>query len=254
MKTLYAVLAAAALALGGANANAADAAKPPVSVVLVHGAFADGSSWNEVIPLLTAQGLNVIAVQNPLTSLADDVAFTKRAIANQPSKVVLVGHSWGGTVITQAGNDDKVGALVYVAAFAPSAGQSVEDTTKGRATPPGLASPVVDAAGFVSLSKETVAKHFAQDLSPKQTALIYATQGAIRGANFAEKVDAAAWQGRPSWYIVAEQDHMIDPALQKEFAAKIKATRVALPSSHVPMVSHPKVVAKAIIDAANGLK
>ena len=253
MKTLYAVFVAAALAFG-ANVRAAETAKPPVSVVLVHGAFADGSSWNEVIPLLTAKGLDVVAVQNPLTSLADDVAFTRRAIANRPGKVVLVGHSWGGVVITQAGNDDKVGALVYVAAFAPSAGQSVEDTTQGRATPPGLASPVVDAAGYVSLSSETVAKHFAQDLSPKQTALIHATQGAIRGANFGEKVDAVAWQGRPSWYIVAEHDHMIDPALQNEFAAKIKATRIALPSSHVPMVSHPKAVASAIIDAANRLK
>lgn len=254
MKLLQTLFAAAALTLGAFTAQAADTAKAPVTVVLVHGAFADGSSWNEVIPQLEAKGLNVVAVQNPLTSLADDVAFTQRAIANAPGKVVLAGHSWGGIVITQAGNDDKVGALVYVAAFAPSQGESVNDTVKGRPTPPGLASPVVDKAGYVSLSRETVAKHFAQDLTPKQTGLIYATQGPIRGANFDEKVSAAAWQGRPSWYIVAEQDHMIDPKLQEEFAAKLKATTIKLPSSHVPMVSKPKDVAKAIIDAANSIK
>jgi pimeloyl-ACP methyl ester carboxylesterase len=246
--------AAAMVALANAGSVPAAAQAPRPTAVLVHGAFADGSSWNSIIPLLQAGGLDVVAVQNPLTSLAEDVAFTKRAIANAKGPVVLVGHSWGGAVITEAGNDERVKALVYVAAFALEKGQSIVDTVKAYPTPPGLAHPVVDAAGFISLSPETVAKHFAQDLSAAQTNLIATTQGAIHASNFEAKVSAAAWENRPSWYIVAEQDHMIDPRLQRDFARKIKARTVSLPASHVPMVSRPKDVAAAIIEAARSIK
>lgn len=224
------------------------------TVILVHGAFADGSSWNEVIPILQAKGLKVVAVQNPLTSLADDVAFTRRAIASQTGPIVLVGHSWGGTVITEAGADERVKALVYVAAFAPSPGETTAELGKAYPTPAGLANPVVDASGFLTLSAETVAQHFAQDVSPEQANLIAVTQGAVRGANFEEPVSTAAWQTRPSWYIVAEQDHMIDPRLEMEFAKKIKAHVTSLPTSHVPMISRPQEVAAVIVEAAESIR
>jgi pimeloyl-ACP methyl ester carboxylesterase len=198
------------------------AQQPPTTVVLVHGAFADGSSWNEVIPLLQAKGLHVVAVQNPLTSLSDDVAFTKRAIDNQKGPVVLVGHSWGGTVITEAGNNDRVKALVYVAAFAPAKGQSTNELSKPYPPTPGLTKVQVDASGYLTLSPEAVAQHFAQDVSPAQANLIAVTQGAIRAANFDEKAAAAAWETKPSWAIVTEQDHMIDPNLLRDEAKTIK--------------------------------
>jgi pimeloyl-ACP methyl ester carboxylesterase len=160
---LSAFLALAVITSAPARSAEPDA-KPKATVVLVHGAFADGSSWNKVIPLLQAKGLHVVAVQNPLSSLADDVTATKRVLDAEPGPVVLVGHSWGGTVITEAGNHDKVKALVYVAAFAPSAGESTADGGKGFPPPPGLAHPIASADGFLTLSPETVAKDFAQDL------------------------------------------------------------------------------------------
>jgi pimeloyl-ACP methyl ester carboxylesterase len=226
----------------------------PTTVVLVHGAFADGSSWSKIIPLLQEKGLNVISVQNPLTSLADDVAFTKRVIDDQKGPVVLVGHSWGGTVITEAGANDRVKALVYVAAFAPSKGQSTNDLGKDYPPPPGLAHPQVDASGYLRLSPETVAQHFAQDVSPAEANLIAVTQGAVRGANFDEKVSVAGWESKPSWAIVTEQDHMIDPNQLRDMAAKIKAKTTTIQSSHVPMLSKPQDVANVIIDAANSVK
>ena len=140
----------------------------PTTVVLVHGAFADGSSWNGIIPLLQAAGLNVVAVQNPLTSLADDVAATKRAIDTQKGPVVLVGHSWAGTVITEAGDDDRVKALVYVAAFAPAAGQTTNDLGKDYPPPPGLANPIADAAGFLTLSPDAVATTSPRTCHPRR--------------------------------------------------------------------------------------
>jgi pimeloyl-ACP methyl ester carboxylesterase len=167
---------------------------------------------------------------------------------------VLVGHSWGGAVITQAGADERVKALVYVAAFALEKNQSIADTVTAYPTPIGLQNPVVDKAGFLTLSPETVAKYFAQDVSPAQANLIATTQGAIRGENFKEKVSVAAWENKPSWYIVAEQDHMIDPRLQRDFARKIKARTVSLPASHVPMISRSKDVANAIVEAARSVK
>lgn len=228
----------------------AQAAASDTTVVLVHGAFADGSSWEKVIPLLHAKGLKVVAVQNPLTSLADDVAAAQRVIDAQTGKVVLVGHSWGGSVITQAGTSDKVKALVYVAAFAPSEGEAVGDLGKSYPTPPGVPTLQADASGFLTLPEKSVAENFAQDVTPAQARLIYATQGPIHSKAFGEPVSVASWKSKPNYYIVAARDRMIDPGLQREFAAKLKATTTTLQASHVPMVSQPRQVADVIIAAA----
>jgi len=247
-KMLFVALAAATLSF---SAAAETAATPPAkSVVLVHGAFADGSSWDAVVPLLQAKGLKVIAVQNPLTSLADDVAFTKRALKNVEGPVVLVGHSWGGVVITEAGVDDKVKSLVYVAAFAPSEGQSVADLAKDYPTPPGIANLVSDADGFLTMTAPELAKNFAPDLPAAKTALMAASQGPVCGKNFEDKVTAAAWKTKPSWFIAATKDRMIQPELQQAMAKRIGAHTTALPTSHVPMLVAPKDVAAAILAAA----
>ncbi|GAB7546908.1 alpha/beta fold hydrolase [Cupriavidus sp. 8B] len=252
MFTRTAVLAAAvssvAFAAGTAPRPASDASK--TTVVLVHGAFADGSAWDKVVPLLQAKGLNVVSVQNPLTSLADDVAATRRALDMQTGPVVLVGHSWGGVVISEIGQHERVKALVYVAAFAPSEGQSVADLAKDYPTPDGSNFLVTDKEGFLTLSAEGVAKHFAQDVPAAQTRIMAATQGPVSGKSFEEKVTVAAWKTRPSWYVLTEQDHMIQPALQKAMAQKISAHVVTLPTSHVPQLSRPRQVADAIFAAA----
>lgn len=249
------LLAAAMATTLGTQAQAAqpaaDAGTDPVkNIVLVHGAFADGSSWNKVIPLLQAQGLNAVAVQNPLTSLEDDVAFANRVINAQTGPVVLVGHSWGGSVITQAGGHDKVKALVYVAAFAPSLNVAPTADTQDFPAPPGFDHFITDADGFVTLPADAIARDFAQDVSAAEANLIHATQGAVRGANFEQPVTVAAWTDKPSWYIVAANDRMIDPGAQRALAKKIGATTTVLPSSHVPMVSRPEDVAKVIVEAA----
>jgi pimeloyl-ACP methyl ester carboxylesterase len=227
--------------------------KEQVTVVLVHGAFADGSSWNKVVPLLQAKGLKVVAVQNPLTTLADDVAATKRAIDPQAGPVVLVGHSWGGTVITEAGNDEKVKALVYVAAFAPSPGESSNDGGKGYPPPPGLAHPVASRDGFLALTPEAIAQDFAQDVGPEEANLIAVSQGPVNSTAFDTKVTAAAWTSKPSWYIVSTKDRMIQPDAERAFAKKIKAKTTELPPSHVPMLSQPTAVADVIAAAAKAI-
>jgi pimeloyl-ACP methyl ester carboxylesterase len=229
------------------------AAPVNTSVVLVHGAFADGSSWDKVIPLLQAKGLQVVAAQIPLTSLADDVAATKRAIDAQGGPVVLVGHSWGGTLITQAGDAAKVAALVFVAAFAPDEGQATSDLGKDGPPPPGAGSIRPDASGFLHLTAQGVAKDFAQDLPPAQTKLMAATQGPIFAKTFDEQVTTAAWKTKPSWYVVAENDRMIQPGLERAMAKKIKATTTSLPTSHVAMLSRPKDVAAVILKATDGV-
>jgi len=236
--------------LGGDAAGPNFAGEETVTVVLVHGAFADGSSWNKVIPKLQASGLNVISVQNPLTSLADDVAATRRVLDVQTGPVVLVGHSWGGLVITEIGNHPRVKSLVYVASFAPSEGQSIVDMTKDYPKASGLDHVVADKEGFVTMSLEGISKHFAQDLPAAETRLMAVTQGPIRGANFEEKVTVAAWRNRPSWFVVAESDRMIQPALQKANAAQISARVVSVPTGHVPQLSRPSEVANAIVAAA----
>jgi len=248
------VAAVSGAALGSLVAHAATTDRATTTVVLVHGAFADGSSWERVIPLLQAKGLHVVAVQNPLTSLSDDVAATRRVLDAQAGPVVLVGHSWGGMVISEAGSHERVKSLVYVAAFAPSEGQSASDLGKGYPTPPGLAFLVQDKQGFLTLSPEGMTRHFAQDLPAAQTRVMAATQGPIGAASFDEKTTTAAWKTKPSWFVLAQQDHMIDPGLQKAMADRIGAHIVSVPSSHVPQLSRPAQVADAIVAAADGAK
>jgi len=252
--TSFLAVAAALALLSLVTAVPAHAATAAKTVVLVHGAFADGSSWDKVIPLLLAKRLKVVAVQNPLTSLADDVAATKRVLDGQTAPVILVGHSWGGTVITQAGDDAKVAALVFVAAFAPDEGQASADLGKDLPPPPGSTSIHPDAAGYLYLTPEGVAKDFAQDLPAAQTKVMAATQGPILGKAFEEKVSTAAWKTKPSWYIVAEKDRMIQPDLERAMAKKMKANTTTLPTSHVAMLSRPKEVAAAILRAADAVK
>jgi pimeloyl-ACP methyl ester carboxylesterase len=230
------------------------AGNAPVSVVLVHGAFADGSSWRKVIPLLQAAGLQVAAVQNPLTSLSDDVEFTRRIIDAQPGPVVLVGHSWGGSVITQAGDHPKVKALVYVAAFAPAKGESSIDLPKTFPAMPGKEGRIVTPDGFHLLTAESVRDNFAQDVDADEANLIAVTQGAVRAAAFEETLTAAAWETRPCWYVISAADRMINPDAQRALAARIGATVVTLQTSHVPMLSQPDAVAGHILAAAESLR
>jgi pimeloyl-ACP methyl ester carboxylesterase len=255
MRKTFAVAVAVAMGAGAFLAQASRAhAEPAKSIVLVHGAFADGTSWAKVIPLLAAKGYTVVAVQNPLSSLADDVAATKRAMEGVPGPVILVGHSWAGVVITEAGNDPKVAGLVYVAAFAPDEGESVNGLGKGKPAPPWAAALQVDSGGFARLPAEIVAKHFAQDVSPAEARIIAATQGPVATRCFDEVVKRPAWRSKPSWFVRTQNDHMIDPAAQAFMAKRMKATVTSLKSSHVPMVSRPKDVAAAILAAAAGKK
>jgi pimeloyl-ACP methyl ester carboxylesterase len=235
--------------LAGSVANAANTPAHETSVVIVHGAFTDGSDWNKVIGLLQAKGIKVRAVNNGLNSLADDVAATKRAINSQTGKVVLVAHSWGGMVITEAGQNDEVAALVYVAAFAPSAGQALGDIGKDYPPSPGISKAVADADGYLSLPPEAIAHDFAQDVPAAQTSIMAATQGPIQAKALGEKTTVAAWSSKPSWYIVSEKDRMIQPDLEREMAKKIGAKVTSLPTSHVAQLSRPADVAKVIIEA-----
>jgi pimeloyl-ACP methyl ester carboxylesterase len=232
------------------RSGAAAAAVPSVkNVVLIHGAFADGSSWAKVIPLLEAEGLHVTAVQNPLSSLADDVAATKRAIANQVGPVILVGHSWAGMVISEAGNDPKVAGIVYVAALVPDENQSAKDVIKPYSPPPGLAEAKPDADGFLSLTRKGIDEDFVPDLPAAERAIVYATQGTWNSACLGDKVSVPAWTTKPSWYI-AVNDRMLSPEYEQAIAKHIRATTTTLPTGHVPMLSKPKDVAAVIIDAA----
>ena len=225
-------------------------AQPVKNIVLVHGAFADGSSWAKVIPILQAKGYNVTAVQNPLSSFADDVAATNRALAQQNGPVILVGHSWGGVVITEAGMDPKVAGLVYVAAFGPDVDEAVGDVGKSYPPAPSFASPIVDKDGFMTLPTDAVVKHFASDLPAAEARVLAATQGPVNVSVFGAKVSAAAWKTKPSWFIVSKLDGAIAPDEERFFAKRMKATTTELNTSHVPMLSQPKAVAAVIMDAA----
>jgi pimeloyl-ACP methyl ester carboxylesterase len=219
------------------------------NVVLVHGFWADGSSYSQIISTLLEEGYEVVAVQNPLTSLADDVAATKRALARIEGQCILVGHSWGGIVITEAGNDEQVAGLVYIAALAPDAGETaVSMLSKYDAAPASQYFQIQD--GFLWLSKEGVQKTFADDLSVEQSALIYATQAAPSTSVLEATVDSPAWKNKPSWYVVSSNDKTIPPDLQHDSAKRIGATTITLESSHVAMISHTKEVLDVIREAA----
>ena len=220
------------------------------TVILVHGAFVDGSEWNKVVPLLQAKGLKVVSVQNPLTSLAEDIAATQRAIARQTGKVVLVGHSWGGMAITEAGASDKVSALVYVAAFAPSEGQAAGDLGKEYEPPPGMKQLQADSSGYLSLPAEAMVHYFAPDVPKEVTKLMAVSQVPINSKAFGEKVTTAAWKTKPSYFIVAGNDGMMATDLQLTMAKKISAKTVVLKTGHAPMLSKPQEVADVILEAA----
>lgn len=246
----------ASAAIGCAHSQPVDATPPASSpgrvktIVLVHGAFTDGSSWSKVIPLLEARGYHVVSVQEPLSSLADDVAATRRAIDLQTGPVLLVGHSWGGAVITEAGNHDKVAGLVYVAAFALDGGESVDDLGKGAPPAPWSSRLVVDGGGFAWLPADVVASDFAPDLSPAESALVASVQQPIHTTAFGDKVTTAAWRSKPTWYVRSEQDRMIDPGAQSTMAARAGARLTNVKASHVSMLSRPNEVAAAILEAA----
>ncbi|MBV7532485.1 alpha/beta fold hydrolase [Chitinophaga sp. sic0106] len=222
------------------------------NIVFVHGAFADGSSWAKVFPLLQAKGYNVVAVQNPLTSLTDDVAATKRAIALMDGPVLLVGHSYGGMVISAAGNDPKVVGLLYVCALVPDENQSVVDVTTPYPAP-GSAEFRPDAEGFLSLSPKGIKEYFAQDLPLEERKVVYATQVPWATRATTEKVANPAWKNKPSWFIIGLEDYMVPPALAKAEAKMINAKTLELKSSHIPMVSQPKRVAEFIATASQQL-
>ena len=223
------------------------------NIVLVHGAFADGSSWARVIPLLQRKGYNVIAVQNPLTSLHDDVAAAKRAIALMDGPVLLVAHSYGGMVITEAGNDPAVVGLVYICALVPDDGQSVVDVIKD--VPPSLGNTEFrpDASGYLSMSFKGINSYFAQDLPEEERKVIWATQVPWAASGTMEKISTAAWKNKPSWFIVGQDDQTVPAELERREAKMINATTIELDSSHVPMLSQPDKVADFIISAARKL-
>jgi pimeloyl-ACP methyl ester carboxylesterase len=220
------------------------------NIVLVHGAWADGSSWSEVIPKLAAKGLSVTAVQLPLTSLADDAATVKRAIALEDGPVLLVGHSYGGAVITEAGGDPKVTGLVYVAAFAPDAGESAGALLATVPPTPLATEGRPDAAGFVKLTKTGVFDDFAQDLSDVEKAILFAAQAPTSVKSLGGNVSTPAWKSKPSWYIVATNDRAIPPALEATMAKRMGAETISIAASHVVMLSHPDEVTDFIIRAA----
>src|SRR5271168_2013853 len=223
------------------------------NVVLVNGAWADGSSWSKIIPLLQANGLHVACAQNPLSSIADDVASTNRIINAQDGPVLLVGHSYGGAVITVAGDNPKVRGLVYVAAFAPDEGETLGGMAQPFGATPlfGAIRPIED--GYLLLTAKGVAEDFAQDLSAEEKSLMVVTQGAIQGAILATRITKAAWHTKPSWVVISENDRAISPDQQKSTAKRMKAKTLSVPTSHVAMLAKPKEVAGFIIEAAASL-
>ena len=222
---------------------------PIVTVMLVHGAWADGSSWNEVIARLQAEGIPVVSVQNPLSSLEDDVASVHRAMELVEGPVVLVGHSWGGTVITQSGVSDRVRALVYVAAFAPDRNESTNSLQAHHPAPEYLSLLRADSAGYLHFPVDALPHYFAQDLPSANAMVLAATQGPIRASAFDDKVTEVAWHNIPSWYLVTDQDRMISPRLQREMAQRMRARIRDVPASHVPFASRPKETAAVILQA-----
>jgi len=233
-----------------AQASAANS----VGVVLVHGGFVDGSGWEDVHRMLRLEGYNVSIVQNPTLSLADDVAVTKRVLAAQDRNVVLVGHSYGGVVITEAGNDPKVAALVYIAAFAPDAGESVASLIKDP--PPGAPVPPIlpPKDGFLLLDKMKFAGSFAADVADDKARFMADSQvpwgvDALGGA-----VTDPAWKHKPSWYLIATDDRMIPPPAQQFMSKRAGATVSEVAASHAVYVSKPEVVAALIKKAAEGVQ
>ena len=224
------------------------------TVILVHGAFADGSSWGDVIPGLEKDGFDVIAGQNPLTSYADDVATTRRVIDAQSGDVVLVGHSYGGAVITKAAlGASNVKALVYVAAFAPDANENLQALLQQYPSKIGGAL-VPDAAGFLYIDRSQFKEVFAADVSERVLSVMSATQKPINSQTFGQTYETPAWKDIPSWYLIATDDQAINPELQRMFAERMGATTREVKSSHVPFASNPAAVVSIIEEAAESTR
>lgn len=223
-------------------------------VVIAHGAWADATCWREVIAVLQAKGLSVVAVQNPLTGLSDDVDAVTRALDHQPNAVVLVGHDYGGTVITQAGQHEKVIALVYIAAWVPDVGESTADLQQRQAPMPFVGRFAIDGGGFLHLPYDAVLEFLAHDLPTAEGSVLAAAQQPIRASALLDRVTEAAWHSKPSWYGVADADRVIAPALQRETARKINARVRSLPTGHLPFLARPDEAAAVILSAVDGVR
>jgi pimeloyl-ACP methyl ester carboxylesterase len=223
-----------------------------LSIVLIHGGFVDGSGWESVYKILTKKGYNVSVVQNPTITLAEDLAFTKRVIAAQTGSVLLVGHSYGGVVVTEAGNDPKVAGLVYIAAFAPDAGESIQSLIQNP--PPGTAVPPIlpPQDGFLLLDRSKFAAAFAADVNPELGAFMADSQVPWGVQAFAAAVSQPAWKSKPSWYLITTEDKMIPPDAQRAMSKRAGSKVVEAKGSHSIYVSHPDAVASLIEEAAVG--
>jgi pimeloyl-ACP methyl ester carboxylesterase len=222
------------------------------NIVLVHGLWADGSSWSKVIPILENAGHRIIAVQLPLHSLADDVATVKRAIDLVGGPTILVGHSYGGFVITNAGyNNQNVTGLVYVSAFAPDEGESTATFVDVATLPPGLL--VLDSGGFAYLNPEMFHEAFIQDANATEAETLAIVQKPAHQSLFIEKSGPPAWKQLPTWFEVSESDHIIPPDVQRNFTERMNATTISLNSSHASLVSHPDEIAELILDATKAV-
>lgn len=219
------------------------------NVVLVHGAWADGSSWSEVIPLLQAAGLNVTSVQNPLTSLADSVAATRRALALQDGPAVLAGHSWSGTVISEVGADPKVSALVYVAARAPDAGEDFVALSAKFPTMP-VRAGVENHDGFTTIDEPHFLNYFANGVAPAKAKALYAVQEPTAATLFGDRTTAAAWRSKPAFYAVSKKDQTIAPDLERFLAKRMNAKTIEVNAGHLSLISNPREIADLILEAA----
>ena len=219
------------------------------NVVLVHGLFADGSCWSEVIPRLQAAGLNVTSVQNPLTTLDEAVAATRRVLARQDGPTVLVGHSFSGMIVTEVGIYPNITAVVYVAARAPDAGEDYTELAKQFPTPPASAGIVFDGDEG-RLTEEAFLRDFAGDLPPARAKVLYAVQQPFHRALLTGKTQHAAWRSKPSFYAVSKQDRTINPDLQRFMAKRMGASTIEVDASHLSLISHPQEIADLIVQAA----
>jgi pimeloyl-ACP methyl ester carboxylesterase len=226
----------------------------PLTVVLVHGAWANGSCWNKVVPLLEARGVEAVAVHNPLTAFEADVANTRRVVEDQPGDVVLVAHSYGGLVATEVGANPKVKALVYVAAFAPSEGESINMALAPYGQPPFLGELHADAGGMLTWSASGLARYFAPDLTAEEQTLLAVTQGPFAAASFDARITSAGYVGKPCWFVVADHDQIIPPPVEVSGAERTRATTIHADSSHVAMLAQPKLVADAILAGVDAVK